>query len=239
MILTEQLLRRNSKQYWHGSFTKGLRSLVCTNGAVYLTSRADYALDYAVRKDSVNGVQFGSVYTVEPHFSSELNIFNANYTKDCQKMKAQFSQRMLTNMAEKDWFLGMRDAQRSDVCKLLIQAGYEGFFNFETRDRHVPAIGLFNSACTIVKEFPSLQKLGAYDERVSDMIDAYQKESFLIYFKEGFDEMRRATWLFTDEQLDDMADIFDEYDPKDVDEFIKDYEGHIRVRLQRRVNLGL
>jgi hypothetical protein len=163
--MNEQQYTNTSRMYWHGSLTKGLRSIEAS--AIYgetvslarVSNSFDYAAQYAFKE--------GYVYHVRQ--IKRLNIWNPRADKDWNHLVRNYPEFNVgtcrKSLIEYDWFCSsiragqMRIIRRNDILEAVQALGYSGVFNKESYDGK-PSLGIFEKFSNLLGVFDAY----AWDE---------------------------------------------------------------------------
>ena len=176
MKYNEQLYKKMSKTYWHGSVYPDIDKSKAYWGMFYITQDINYALEFSKKNPDDD---WGYLY--QCHIADNLYIFNAKDGKDRKVLRDwlvgvyRFSdskaEEIIDKLAYKDWLAEFGNPGREKLISILNTLGYDGFFNFERSEFNDtegnPSIGLFDANLIVIdkvytsKEIPGLlRKLG-------------------------------------------------------------------------------
>lgn len=135
MILSEQIIKRLSKIYWHGSTKNNDSSSNC----FYLSTAIEYALRYARPNPKVTEVT-ESQYLTSYKLNTDLNLFNARCKKDirvferfCRVYSCTNLLRYVEGLKHWDWLRVLGSDRKTAFIESLREIGYDGFTNIESK----------------------------------------------------------------------------------------------------------
>lgn len=252
MKITEQLYKNLNRPYYHGTTYDTLDYSKSRYNAIYLTNSFAYATIHAAREGNEHGKVF------EYRLTEGMNIFNSYSKSDVNKLKLEifralknkeslfyniyhdytFDNSFFEKLCNQDWSNFLRgDKNRDCFVKVIIQAGFDGYFNFEWQNEYreeneiefgfevdnAPSLGIFNiSKMKVVREIN-------YKEffEFPDFVEAYNKDVDRLsqyvsnLYNNEIEDYESLTYKYASENLlfldfDTVTDIVS--DPEDLDE---------------------
>ena len=228
MILTEQELKKYKRPYFQGREKNYNRDKAYFQNKDFLTTNFIYAAFYA-KKDGI---------ITEYDLNENINIFNARCKSDYKKLidynnkyNLSMPEDTLYKLKNEDWCYVLLGSKFRDIfINIVIDLGYDGFFNFEFSNamnreytltnkfildfKCGPSIGVLNkNAFTIkrtyngIKEFNQVENLEKYKNQEKDAFSSIY--NFLINDQHLTKEeilkyFKQDSILLTDEELKDL-----------------------------------
>lgn len=260
MKYEEQLYKNLNRVYYHGKIKNYNGEKRFDKELTYLTTDFMYALWYAKKDGCIES------YTLK----KPINIFNSRSAKDFDKLISlnssimHFSQKVLYRLKDEDWnyvFLTEYNEPefKAAVFKVLYDAGYDGFFNFEfsknmakkisfdsyfsrmSLDDKTPAIGVIDMKNFIkVDELHGLKDFETNDAfiKYKTLERSYLKNDIGIALDDGFtcddivNNMIIESLATSDEEIINLVNSFSYKNYKEEqNKFLKIFNEYVRYNV--------
>lgn len=172
MILNEQTYKNLNRPYYIGRMKGYDRSKALHNNYFYLTTDLKYAILYS----KYDG------YVEEYRLKSGVNIFNAKSDKDYYTLRKALLDspelntftKYLDDLKSEDWTVILDGYKNRDsVVNLLIDLGYDGYFNYEYTRNVIKKLEQDNEFIPVISNEPAI---GVLNEGLFKKVDILQGE---------------------------------------------------------------